>query len=410
MSTREYDLILFGASGFTGRLVAAHIAAAADRPRWAIAGRSRAKLEGLGLGVPVIEADAHDAAALAALARRARVVCTTVGPYAKYGSELVAACADAGTHYCDLTGEVQWMRRMIDRHHARARATGARIVHTCGFDSIPSDLGTWALQQECIARFGRPARRVTALFGESSGGLSGGTVASMANIADEAGADPEVRRVLANPYGLDPDPRAPRPAAPDEVSIGWNAQLRLFTVPFVMAAVNTRVVRRAHALAGLPWGENFVYREVMSTPGSARGAAMAAGVASALGGLALALRFKGLRDRLLRRAPQPGEGPSQEKRERGHWKVRFVAEAGAGAGDAGTDAGTDSNAHVLRYEASDRADPGYGSTAKMLGESALCLAFDGLESAGGVLTPSVAMGGALLARLRRAGLTFAVAG
>lgn len=398
-TSRDLDLVLFGASGFTGRLVAEHLAGSRDRPRWAIAGRNRGKLEALGLGVPVLVADAHDRPALDALARRAKVVCTTVGPYARYGSELVAACAEAGTHYCDLTGEVPWMRRMIDRHHERARATGARIVHTCGYDSIPSDLGTWALQQEFVARFGRPAERVTALFGEMSGGLSGGTAASAAQTAAEADEDREVRRVLGNPYALDPDPHAARPPAPDETSIGWNRELRMFTVPFGMAQINTRVVRRAHALAGLPWGADFVYREVMSTPGSVRGAVMAAAITGAMGGIAFALKRRRLRELLLRRAPQPGEGPSRERRERGHWKVRFVGEGGANG-----------TASVLHYVASDRADPGYGSTAKMLGESALCLALDPLVSGGGVTTPSVAMGAALLARLRRAGLTFAVAG
>jgi short subunit dehydrogenase-like uncharacterized protein len=240
---------------------------------------------------------------------------------------------------------------------------------------------------------------VTALFGETSGGMSGGTIASIANIADEAAADPEIRRILGDPYALDPDPGAARPEAPDEASIGWNRHLRMFTVPFLMAVVNTRVVRRAHALAGLPWGEGFVYREVMSMPGTARGAVMAAGFAAGLGGLALALRYRRLRELLLRRAPKPGEGPSKERRERGHWKVRYIGEGGSNG-----------SATVLHYVASDRADPGYGSTAKMLGESALCLALDPLTSSGGVTTPSVAMGGALLARLRRAGLTFAVAG
>jgi len=398
-ATREFDLILFGATGFTGRLVAEHIARSPDKPRWAIAGRSRAKLEALGIAAPVLVADAHDREALDALARRTTVVCTTVGPYARYGSELVAACTEAGTHYCDLTGEVQWMRRMIDRHHARARVTGARIVHTCGFDSIPSDLGTWALQQEFIARFGRPAQRVTALFGETSGGLSGGTIASAMQIADEAAADPEVRRIIADPYALDPEPRGVLPASPDEMAIGWNRHLRMFTAPFMMAPVNTRVVRRAHALSGHPWGEGFVYREVMSTPGTVRGAVMAASALGALGGLALALRFRKLREVLARRAPQPGEGPSKDAREHGHWKMRFVGEAGSNG-----------SANVLLYTAGDRMDPGYGSTAKMLGEAALCLALEPLSSPGGVLTPSVAMGATLLARLRRAGLTFAVAG
>jgi short subunit dehydrogenase-like uncharacterized protein len=391
---RDFDLVVFGATGFTGRLVAEYIARSPERPRWAIAGRDRGKLEALGLGVPVLVAEAHDRPALDELARRTKVVCTTAGPFAKLGSDLVAACVEAGTHYCDLTGEVPWMRRMIDAHHARAQQTGARIVHTCGFDSIPSDLGTWALQQECIARFGRPALVVTALFGEQRGGLSGGTIASGMEIADEAGRDPAVRRILANPYALDPDPHARRPPAPDTAAIGWNRALGMFTVPFLMAAVNTRVVRRAHALAGFPWGEDFVYREVMSTPGSARGAAMAVGITGAMGGLALALKHRRLRELLAKRAPKPGEGPSPEARERGHWKVRYVGEVGA---------------ERLIYEASDRADPGYGSTAKMLGESALCLALDPLTSAPGVITPSVAMGAALLARLQRAGLRFGLA-
>ncbi|MEO8702964.1 MAG: saccharopine dehydrogenase NADP-binding domain-containing protein [Kofleriaceae bacterium] len=393
--SREFDIVVFGASGFTGALVAAYIAKSPERPRWAIAGRNREKLEALALGVPILLADAHDRNALAAIAKRTRVVCTTVGPYTKYGSDLVAACADAGTHYCDLTGEVQWMRRMIDAHGERAQATGARIVHTCGFDSIPSDLGTWALQQEFIARFGKPATSVTALFGETSGGFSGGTVASGFEVAAESSRDPAVRHLLANPYGLDPDPTAVRPDVPDERSIHWDRRVKKFTVPFVMALVNTRVVRRSHALAGLPWGDEFRYREVMSTPGSARGLAMAAGITSALGALSFAMGRPRLRSLIAKRAPKPGEGPSQKTRERGHWKVRFVGEAGADR---------------LVYEASDRADPGYGSTAKMLGESALCLALDPLTSAPGVTTPSVAMGQHLLDRLRRAELTFRPAG
>jgi short subunit dehydrogenase-like uncharacterized protein len=394
--TREFELVLFGATGFTGRLVADYIAMSPEKPRWAIAGRNKAKLESLGLDVPALVVDALDPEGLAAVVQRTRVVCTTVGPYAKYGSDLVAACATAGTHYCDLAGEVQWMRRMIDAHHARAVETGARIVHSCGFDSIPSDLGTWALQQEMIATFGVPATSVTALFGESSGRPSGGTVASGAQTALEAGADRAVRKVLSNPYALDPDPYASRPPVRDEMTIGWDARLKMFTVPFLMAQINTRVVRRAHSLAGFPWGEDFTYREVMSTPGSARGLVMATGITAALAGLAFALKRPRLREQLLARAPKPGEGPTSEQRARGHWKVRFVGENGS---------------HRLVYVVADpHGDPGYQSTSKMLGESALCLARDPLTSPGGVTTPSVAMGGALLGRLRRAGLTFEVAG
>jgi short subunit dehydrogenase-like uncharacterized protein len=387
---RELDVVVFGATGFTGRLVADYIARSPDKPRWAIAGRDPKKLAALGFDVPMLVADALDYEAVAAIARRTRVVCTTAGPFAKYGSALVAACVEAGTHYCDLTGEVQWMRRMIDAHHAHAKESGARIVHAAGFDSIPSDLGTWAAQQEYIARHGRPARAITALFGEQSGGLSGGTIASALHGADEATADPEVRRIFADPYALDPPDGIAKPDAPDETRIGWCSELGMFTIPFVMAQVNTRVVRRGHALAGLPWGRDFVYREVMSTPGSARGLAMAVGITGALAGIAFAMRRPRLRDLLARRAPAPGQGPSEEARTKGHWKVRFIAE-----GD-----------DRFIYVASDRADPGYSSTAKMLGESALCLARDPLQSSGGVTTPSVAMGQHLLDRLRRAGLTF----
>lgn len=394
--TRDLDLVVFGATGFTGKLVADYIARSGDRPRWAIAGRNKDKLEALGLGVPILVADAQDRTALDAITTRTKVVCTTVGPYAKYGNELVAACTEAGTHYCDLAGEVQWMRRMIDTHDARARETGARIVHTCGFDSIPSDMGTWALQQEMIKTFGKPATKITALFGESSGAVSGGTVASGMETAREGGVDREVRRVLGNPYALDPDPHADLPPAPDESSIGWESHLKMFTVPFLMAGINTRVVRRAHALAGFPWGKGFVYREVMSAPGSVRGLVRAVAITGALGGLAFAMKRPKLRAQLAKRAPKPGEGPSPERRARGHWKVRLVGEL--------------EDRHLVYIAADEHGDPGYASTAKMLGESALCLARDPLTSSGGVTTPSVAMGQALLDRLRRAGLTFSVAG
>ncbi|HEY4059853.1 MAG TPA: saccharopine dehydrogenase NADP-binding domain-containing protein [Kofleriaceae bacterium] len=390
---REFDLVLFGATGFTGHLVADYLAACVDRPTWAIAGRSKEKLEALGFGVPVIVADASDAAAMRALAERTKAVCTTVGPYAKYGSELVAACAAAGTHYCDLAGEIQWTRRMIDAHHETAQKSGARIVCSCGFDSVPSELGTWATQQEFIKAYGLPAKKVTSFF-SMSGGPSGGTVASGIETAREGERDRDVRRMLANPYGLDPEPRAARPAAPDEMSIGWNAHLQVFTIPFLMAQINTRVVRRGHALAGLPWGEDFIYREVQSLPGNARGFAMSVGMTGVLAGLAYALKKPALREWIAKKAPQPGEGPSAEARARGHWKVRFVAER---------------DDITLDYMAADdHGDPGYASTAKMLGESALSLALDPLTSEPGLITPSLAMGEHLLRRLRRAGLVFQV--
>lgn len=389
---RELDLIVFGATGFTGKLVAEHIARSPERPRWAIAGRRRDALLALGLGVPVVVADALDPDAMRALARRTRVVCTTAGPYAAYGSALVAACAGEGTHYCDLTGEVAWMRRMIDAHHGEAQASGARIVHTCGYDSIPSDLGTWALQQEMIAATGGPASSVTGLFGESSGTISGGTMASGLDTAEAAGRDPAVRRLLADPYALDPVPGARRPPAPDRRTIGWDPRLGVFTAPFVMAGVNTRVVRRAHALAGLPWGEDFVYREAASLPGSARGLVAAVAMTGGLEAVAFAMKRPRLRAQLARLAPRPGEGPSAARRARGHWRARFLGER--------------DGQRLVYVCGDDHGDPGYASTARMLGESALCLALDPLTSAAGVTTPSLAMGARLLARLRKVGLRF----
>ncbi|MGE0550677.1 MAG: trans-acting enoyl reductase family protein [Kofleriaceae bacterium] len=387
--TRDFELVVFGATGFTGKLVAEYIARHSDQPRWAIAGRSKVKLEALGLDVPILVGDALDPAQMTAIAERANVVCSAAGPYAKYGSALVAACVAAGTHYCDLTGEVPWMRRMIDAHHARARETGARIVHTCGFDSIPSDLGTWALQQAMITKLGAPATAVTGLFGSMSGGISGGTAASAFGISEEKERDPTIRALLQNPYALDPDPHAPRPPIP-KTGFGWDPRANSFTAPFVMARVNTRVVRRSHALAGFPWGHDFVYRELVATPPSPAGLALAAGLSASLTGLKLASRYRPLRALLAKAAPKPGDGPSAERRDRGHWELQLVGELGD---------------QRLSYRVGDpHGDPGYASTAKMLGESALCLARDKLSSPGGVLTPSIAMGPRLIARLRRAGL------
>jgi short subunit dehydrogenase-like uncharacterized protein len=394
MSQREFDLVMLGATGFTGKLVAGYLAQQ-GKLRWALAGRNRDKLAAvateLGIDIPLVIVDALDPLATAALAARTKVICTTVGPYAKYGSAVVAACAGAGTHYCDLTGEPQWMREMIDTHHATAQRTGARIVHACGFDSIPSDLGCWATRQEFVARNGHPARTVTALYGETSGGFSGGTVASMFEIAEAAG-DKRVRDVLGNPYGLDPDPHASRPPAPDERAIRWDKRVGMFTIPFIMAASNTRVVRRGHALAGMPWGDDFVYREVMSTPGNAKGLAMAVGITGGMASLAFAMQRPRIRKLVQKRAPQPGTGPSENTRANGHWKVRFVAER--------------DDERLVYVVADPHGDPGYASTSKMLGESALCLAHDALTSSGGVTTPAVAMGQHLLDRLRGAGLTF----
>jgi short subunit dehydrogenase-like uncharacterized protein len=401
---RAFDIVVFGASGSTGRLVAAHLLRARDqRPlRLALAGRDRAKLTAIatelgGARPPeVIVVDAHDRAGLDAMAARTRVVATTVGPYLKYGSELVAACAAAGTHYCDITGETHWIRMMIDAHHATAERTGARIVHTCGFDSIPSDLGVAVLQRDMVATSGAPADDVVSLFGETKGQIGGGTALTMLTTIDLAAKDKDIRRNLRDPYGLDPSPRVGGPTERDEVKLGYEKRLGLLTAPFVMAAINTRVVRRTNALLGYPYGRDFKYREVMSLPRSPRGVMMGIGITAGLAGMVFAARNKRLRPWLERRIPKPGEGPSAETIAKGHYTVRILGER--------TGAPETRRMAVV----ADRLDPGHGSTAKMLGESALCLAFDRLESRGGVLTPCAAMGMTLVDRLRAAGMTFDV--
>ena len=421
---RPLDLVLFGATGFTGRLVADHIAGSvtgaggasggasggAKQPlRWGLAGRDLAKLEALAAELlrdhptaPVPEllrADAATRADMDAIAQRARVVCTTAGPFARHGSELVAACAEAGTDYCDITGEVHWVRAMIDAHHDRAVATGARIVHFCGFDSIPSDLGTWALQQEMIARFGGPAHDVTNYVGRIKGGVSGGTFASMIEFAKAASADRELARKVARPYSLNPDPAYRGPDGYDSRGIAYDRSAGQLTMPFVMALTNARAVRRAHALAGFPWGQQFRYREVATAPASPRGLLRAVVMTGGLGAAVVAASNPRLRPILARFMPKPGEGPSAAERTAGCFRMKLVGQRGE---------------HQLTYRVGDDRDPGYGSTCKMLGQSALCLAFDSIPDApaaakGGCLTPSIAMGAALLRRLRANGLTFDVA-
>ena len=402
MADRELEIVLWGATGYTGRLVAERLAADPTL-RWALAGRDRARLEAVrkelaaraphAAELPILVGDAGDAESLAALAARTRVVCTTVGPYARHGGPLVAACVAAGAHYCDLTGELPWIRRMIDAHHDAARAAGVRIVHCCGFDSIPSDLGVWMLHEAARAR-GRRLARVDALFGESSGGLSGGTVASMLALLEEAERDAAVQRLLDDPYALDPSPRTGGPDGPDARGVSWEPRLGRWTAPFVMAAINTRVVRRTNAVSGHPYGRDFRYHERMALPAGALGLPAALAVAGGTAIAQAAIRVPALRRVASRRLPKPGQGPTPEQRARGHFVVHLLATCDDGS--------------ELRGRVADRRDPGYGSTAVMLSESALCLARDALTTPGGVLTPASALDGALLARLRAAGMTWEV--
>lgn len=399
-SEREFDVVLYGATSFVGSYVAEYLyqrQQGDNSLRIALAGRDSTKLEALkqelGIDLPVIIADAGDRKALKALVARTRVVASTVGPYAQYGSPLVEACAKGGTDYCDLTAEVQWMYRMGERYQADAEASGARIVHGCGFDSIPSDLGTWLLQQKAIERFGEPFERVQMRVIKASGGFSGGTVASLSGMVAAATDDVAVRDATVNPYGL----AGGRKDGPqkDRMLPGYDKHLGQWSAPFLMGPINSRVVMRSHALAGQPWGKNFVYDEAMSTGAGVLGLAMAAGVTGALGSLIGFTALKPTRPLMQKILPKPGKGPSQKTIDKGFFVMRAT--------------GVREDGSALSMEVRGDKDPGYGCTSKMLGESALCLAADSdnQQEDGGFWTPSTAMGNTLPARLTEfAGIVF----
>ena len=394
---REYDIIVWGATGFTGKLVAEYMKKTygGSNLSWAVGGRNQTKLDALDLGpdVDVLVADSHDQAALEELARKTRVVLTTVGPYARYGSELVAACAAHGTHYCDLTGEVHWMRRMIEAHQDAAMASGARIVHTCGFDSIPSDIGVYFMQQQMRSQHGVAAQEIKYRTRAFKGGFSGGTVDSMMAMMEAAQTDPAIMEIVADPYALNFQHRGLDGL--DRKDQFYDEDFQAWVAPFVMAAINTRVVRRSNELLGQAYGDDFRYDEgsiVGQGPGSALGAAAMAFASSAMNGLTAITPVRKLLQRVL---PKPGEGPSPETIEKGFFDIELLAKHP-----------TDSSLNLRGKVHGDR-DPGYGSTAKMLAECAVCLAQDELMVGGGFWTPASAMGDALLDRLpANAGVTF----
>jgi len=382
MSTRPFDIIVYGATGFTGRLVAEYLSAQGHKG-WAMAGRSHGKLAevraliGAPADTPLVEANADDPASLRAMCVRGRTIMTTVGPYQLYGSNLVAACAEAGTSYVDLCGEPLWMREMIDAHAGAAKASGARIVFSCGFDSIPFDLGVWTLQQIVRERTGKPAARIRCRVRSMKGGASGGTVASMKATMAAVGRNPKLLGLLSNPFALTPGfegPHQPTGLIPeyDRAEKGW-------AVPFVMAPINTKNVHRTNALLGdAGYGADFVYDEMMLTTIGEAGKAMAEAVA----------KMNPFGDGKM---PEPGEGPSKEERETGSYEILFTAEREGGA--------------PMKLVVRGDRDPGYGSTSKMIAEAALTL--NEVESAGGIFTPGGLMAAPLLARLEaHAGLSF----
>ncbi len=386
---REFDIIVYGASGFTGRLVAEYLASqygvGGDAPNWAMAGRSKEKLAsvrdeiGAPAETPLVVADADDAQSIEEMVKRTKVVLTTVGPYQLYGSDLVAACARHGTDYCDLSGEPAWMRQMIDAHHAAAQKSGARIVFSCGFDSIPFDLGVQMLQKEARTRFGKPATRVKGRVRKMQGTFSGGTAASLKATMAAAAKDPDVIKYLSNPFSLSggfEGPKQPRGNTPE-----YDDQLGSWATAFVMAPINTKNVHRTNALLGHPYGEDFVYDEMMLTGPGEQGEKIAHHVANT--------DMMGGDD-----GPKPGEGPGKHERENGFYDIVFV--------------GSTDDGDTIRYSVKGDKDPGYGSTSKMIAETALCLVRNVPESEGGIWTPGALLGEKLADRLQaNAGLTFA---
>lgn len=398
---KEFDIIVWGASGFTGRLVAEYLFQKYGNDanlKWAMGGRNQGKLEKVRAevaddSIPLVIADSHDETSLHAMVQRTKVMCTTVGPYAKYGSKLVEACVTNQVDYCDLTGEVQWMRRMIDKHHETAKANGTKIVHTCGFDSIPFDMGVYFMQKEAKAKTGKRAKQINMRVRAFSGGISGGTYASLNNVLAEAREDKSIYAVLLNPYGLNPKGEDSGPDKRDLQSVVYDKTAKSWIYPFIMAGINTKVVRRSNALSGYPYGKDFRYDEAVMSGDGISGRIKGITAAVPLGLISVLKPGSFLKKMVDKRLPKPGEGPSKTAREKGFYKLKFFTVLEDDSSVVGTVTGD--------------MDPGYGSTSKMLAESAICLAKDDLADMGGVLTPSVAMGDALLQRLQEnAGLTF----
>lgn len=411
---RELDIVLYGATGFVGKLTAEYLARAGGQAQIALAGRSadrlldvRKRLGESAQSWPVLVADASSPSTLNEMAARAQVVITTVGPYTRYGLPLVAACAAAGTDYADLTGEAMFVRDSIDMYHTQAADTGARIVHSCGFDSVPSDLTVYGLYRAAREAGAGELADTDLVVRSFSGGLSGGTIASLMEVLDRASRDPDTRRQLADPYTLSTD-RSAEPGFGAQPDLRWRRGgeiapelAGLWTGGFMMAPYNTRIVRRSNALLDWAYGHRFRYSESMSL-GSSPLAPVTSAVVTGVGGAAFGLGsryFRLLPRRLLERVvPKPGTGPSEAARERGFYRIETYTTTTTGA------------RYVARMQ--QQGDPGYKATSVLLGECGLALATDRdkLSELRGVLTPAAAMGDALLSRLPSAGVSLQVDG
>jgi short subunit dehydrogenase-like uncharacterized protein len=388
MTSPKFDIVVYGATGFTGQLVAEYLAAHYKGDaglKWAMAGRSKEKLAAVRDAIdapkdlPLIVADASDPASLKAMVEQTKSVITTVGPYMLYGNELLAACVTAGVDYFDLCGEPTWMRQKIEQHEAAAKKSGARIVFSCGYDSLPFELGVFCAQEEAKKAFGSAASRVKGRVREMKGTFSGGTAASMRALFEAAARDQSLVALLKNPFSLTPGFEGPK--QPPGNRPLYDEELKTWTAPFVMANINTRNVHRSNMLLGFPYGKDFVYDEMVITGPGEQGEVMAKKVMAANN------KLSG------NDVPKPGEGPSKEERETGNYDLLFVAIAPDG--------------RQARAVVKGDRDPGYGSTSKMISECAMCLARDAADVPAGIWTPGAAMGHKLIKRLEEhAGVTF----
>ena len=407
MSNPSFDIVVFGATSFVGQILSQYLfdQYGVSKVRWAMAGRSQQKLEEvrsqLGEGaadIPLIIADAADDEALASLCTQTQVVISTVGPYALYGEPMIRACCDSGTDYCDLTGEAQWIKKMQDRYAEKAKETGARVVHSCGFDSIPSDLGVHFLQHHAQAKFNSHCNNIIMRVKQLTGTASGGTIASVINLTKEAVADKKIRKEMANPYSCCPADHG-FTVRQNHVGVSYDSEYNSWVAPFIMAAINTRIVHRSNALSGSAYGTDFMYEEAVIKGDGEKGekrAKKAASDARKFMTLAAFAPTRWILERFI--LPKPGEGPTPEEQLNGSYDLRFM--------------GTSPQGEKIEVKVTGDRDPGYGSTAKMLGQAACSIAFDiDQDTAGGFWTPATLLGDRLIERLKAdAGLTFDVIG
>lgn len=395
------DVIVFGATSFVGQILVQYLTNQFNQPgkeslKWAIAGRSQAKLDEVKAKIQqpnltTIIADAQDEVALKAMCEQAKVIISTVGPYALYGEALVKVCAESGTDYCDLTGEVQWIDRMLKKYETAAKASGARIVHCSGFDSIPSDMGVYFTQKEAKKSFGEYCNNISMRVKAAKGGASGGTIASVLNITEEVMKDPALRKDLVNPYLICPKDHGYKARQFDTKKPTFDKNFNGWTAPFIMAGINTRIVFRSNALMGSPYGTDFKYDEAMLVGQGFKGRLTATGIVAGLGAFFIGAALKPTRWVLSNYVlPKPGEGPTPKEQIEGYYDIRFIGKTPAGK--------------EIRTKVKGQGDPGYGSTSQMLGQVGACLALDKellADKEGGFWTTSTLLGDRLIERLEK---------